>query len=470
MNNVPSENNTWHLSARNIILLSVCPFLLGMAIILLTGKFVISDELLFVLCSLPFIPLVLMSFEAALSVFILSFFINFYYTYFAISEIAALLVIASYFTTYRFSLAELKKYIPPAFSIFILSVSFSYINSVNIVHTLFLSLRILVFFILCVIIPSTIASYESIKKYFLLFISVTLVNALQVIFLGVTSGKRVFGFSGVMFVDYAGLSIVLTYISLLYKEKGKTVYFAVLFLLILGLIFTQTRTIWMVTAIALLIITLHYIIKSKKLGYNRAGMMVMLCIAAIIIVIVGCYLVKGQNFKRISQVTLTSRQLQGGDFSELSSLVTRFFIWQTAFHGFLAHPIIGIGFYAFPSSSKLYSTLDPRVYRTFVEGLTPHLTYITMLCETGIIGIIGFLIYLVSTLKSAKRILLNSTTKEGLLYSSLALWSLVYVYLSMGVTDAWLCGHGLMLWGFVLGLSTANRKIFKEKRCPNDVI
>jgi O-antigen ligase len=103
--------------------------------------------------------------------------------------------------------------------------------------------------------------------------------------------------------------------------------------------------------------------------------------------------------------------------------------------------------------------LDDFLYESFVERLTPHETFLAILTESGIIGFLGFVIFLISTIVFAIKSYLISKSVEELFYSEIILWLTLYTLFSMIITDAWLWGHGIVLWGLLIGMSIANRKI-----------
>jgi O-antigen ligase len=144
---------------------------------------------------------------------------------------------------------------------------------------------------------------------------------------------------------------------------------------------------------------------------------------------------------------------------QINSLVTRYFIWSIAWDAFASNPATGVGIYGFPFISKEYSTLDDFLYESFVERLTPHETFLAILTESGIIGFLGFVIFLISTIVFAIKSYLISKSVEELFYSEIILWLTLYTLFSMIITDAWLWGHGIVLWGLLIGMSIANRKI-----------
>ena len=142
-----------------------------------------------------------------------------------------------------------------------------------------------------------------------------------------------------------------------------------------------------------------------------------------------------------------------------NSIVSRFLIWHTALKAFFKHPIVGIGAYSFCFDSQFYRTIPLVLYKIWVKGMSPHITYLAVLTETGIVGFIGFAIFLVSTLRMGLKSVTHSIT-NGQKYFSLGIFIIqIYVFFSMAVTDAWLWGQCGMLWSMILGISLANYNI-----------
>jgi O-antigen ligase len=95
--------------------------------------------------------------------------------------------------------------------------------------------------------------------------------------------------------------------------------------------------------------------------------------------------------------------------------------------------------------------------------LSPHITFLANLAETGIIGFVGFLIFLGSSLWMGIKSVNLAFSEEQIFYSIIILALQFYILFSMFLTDAWLWGQCGMLWGVVLGLSIANYKIITQK-------
>ncbi len=142
-----------------------------------------------------------------------------------------------------------------------------------------------------------------------------------------------------------------------------------------------------------------------------------------------------------------------------NSLVSRILIWDTAWNAFLAHPLVGIGVYSFPYSSNQYYRIPKLLYVLYVEGLSPHQTQLAVLAETGIVGAIGYLIFLFALWKSGYQALSKASGPQDTKYALVAFTAVVYCTISMIFTDAWLWGQGIVLLGLVTGAMLANRKL-----------
>ena len=102
------------------------------------------------------------------------------------------------------------------------------------------------------------------------FIAATFIHSIHVIFLGLTTGQRVFGLLGVYYIDFAGLGSLMTFILLLFTKGVKRNIFALAFLVItLGLILTQTRNAWLSTGFAICTLIFYLFFNSRKLFIKK---------------------------------------------------------------------------------------------------------------------------------------------------------------------------------------------------------
>jgi O-antigen ligase len=450
----PVKENKWGL-----LLLLVSPFLLSFGLSWLGFAPILTVPLFL----LPAAIIYLFSFELSAVSFIISFFIDSHISGATPSEVLCFVLLLSFFFTHKFSLNELRNPLVFPLAVFFFSLTFSFINAQ---YYPLMSLRLLLFAGLIIFIPLTVKSYADIKKLLAIFVLITILSSMQNIYTALLSGKRIFGFSGVMFVDYVSISLVISFMALLYKKKNRFFYFGLTIILLAALIFTQTRIAWASCGATIFLIFVQFLRKSASLGFSRMKMMVLA--ACLVVVTATIFFVASSmnpgTFNRLSTAGISATE-SGGDvqMSEVGSLATRFFIWMTAWNAFKAHPIVGIGLYNFPVVSQQYSTLDPTLFNWFVEGLSPHVTFLAVITENGIVGLAGFIFFLVSIFIAISRLKKKAQTEEDMFYVNIIYWVQCYTLLAMCMSDAWLWGHGLMLWGLFLSLFIACQKIINKE-------
>ena len=414
-----------------------------------------------ILFSIPIIILSSFSFEFTVYFLILTLFANIQISKIFPSEIASLLIAFSFLLTYKFKIEEVKNDLNKFFLVFVISAIPSFFNSVNIPLTILYSFRLFAFFIVLTAIQISITEYDQVKRYLTFFVVMSVLNGLYVIFLSVTTGLREFGFAGIWYVDYVGVALVISVVFLLYSKKYRLYSIVSTVILTLALIFTQTRNAWLSAGLTIFLILIHFVITCSKMGYNRKRVIfwILLFTALLALVSIQAHSLNPGVFKRVSSQSLEPlSESQSGDVT-ISSFITRFFIWHTAYQAFLAHPLTGIGLYSFPFSSQYYFTIDPIFYKLFVKNLPAHTTVLALLAEVGIIGTLGFLIFLTSVFKLLINNLKKSISELNRLYSLMLIFLQVFILISMIMTDAWLWGNQLMLWAMLLAFSVSNKKL-----------
>lgn len=467
---VQLTNNTEAVSIKNNKLIFALLMLLTIPVVFLfrlAGHNLLNLTLISLM---PLIFLLIMNMELTYSLFIGSIFNYIYISYASLGELFSLIVIITFLVTHKFRYSELKQPLHKPFLIFIISIIPSYINSIMLVTPVILSLRLIIFVCIFTLTAIAINKYEQIEKYLKIFLVLSVLNAFHIIFLALTTGQRVFGFAGLMYVDFVGIALVISFMKLLYTKK-RLLYSLITAVLLVALIFTQTRNSWISSGLVLGMMTIQFIKRSPEMGFRRKNVIFSVAIAAIVLagLFIGISRISESAFSRISSSAPKSSEelansLQANNFSQINSMATRFFIWKTAWNAFTAHPVIGIGFYAFPFASEKYSTIDPFLYETFVHARAPHLTILALLTETGIIGFTGFMIFMISVYKYVHFLLKKSQTYLETYYSNTIFWFVMYIIISMLMTDAWLWGQLLMLWGVILGFALSNGKIIENNR------
>lgn len=459
---VQTSNNNLINQPLKLLPLFVFIFLCAVVLVLVLSSSEITTRYYILIISIPFCLFITVNYKLTFAILVISLFINLNFFYFSISELLVVFVFLSFLFTHKFKVGEFNNQILFYFGIFILSILPSFYNLIfNIPEALPLSLHLLFFVLIFTIVAASFNNYIQIRNLLILFLIISLINGLYVIGMAILTGNRIFGFSGIMYVDYVGYSIVISFLFLMLEKKRKLLSLVLLLTFSLALIFTQTRSIWLVTSLTLLLIFLHITFNHKKYNVNRLKLIVTfsLIVFAIAIFVLTLKDVNKGYFERIEIKKIEQTDDPMRQTLQINSLVTRYFIWSIAWDAFTSNPITGVGIYGFPFVSNEYSKIDNFLYEAYVERLTPHETFLAMLTEGGMVGFLGFIIFLISTIFFAIKSYLISKSDDELFFSEIILWLTLYTLFSMIITDAWLWGHGIVLWGLLIGMSIANRKI-----------
>lgn len=423
-------------------------------------NFNLTNRYLAILIAFPFLLVFSLDFKLIISIFILSLFYETSIYYFSLPLLLVPAVFFSFLINYRFSKAELSSPVWKYYAIFLLSIIPSYFISIHYIESWLISYNIIAFIIILGVTIVTIERIEQVKKIILVYLTGAALSSIYLIIEGIFIGKRVFGFSGVMFVDLVGIAIVISY-SFFLLSKNRKMFWGILSLtLLVALIFTQTRNAWVSTGSVLILLSIQYMFNSKLLNSLRrkAIRKVVLITSVITISILALYFIDPNVFHRVSETKKQTTTEMAKSIYDVGSLTTRYFIWDTAINAFVQNPITGVGYLSFRFISFKYSRWDPFIYDLFVRDLPPHTTVLAILAETGIIGAVGFIIFMVSLLNFFKTNMKRSVTNDQKLYSFIAFWCLIYVSISMVMTDAWLWGTLHMLLAILIGISVALRR------------
>ena len=288
----------------------------------------------------------------------------------------------------------------------------------------------------------------------------------HLIYEAVITKSRTFGFAGVMFVDYVGIAIVVVFIWFLLSGIQKKIFLLpILLILILASVFTQTRNSWISIVILILLILSFFYFHSRRYELNKRFLLVITLLMSISIGGVYSYLkgVTPSVSERVEQFSETNNEVVNQKGEVTSSLISRLFIWDTALNAFTYNPVTGVGIYGFPYISWKYYKIPKIFFNNYVVSRTPHIAYLAIATEAGIIGLIGYLLFIFSIIKfSYQSIKLSKSHRDNLL-SIVLFFCIIYITVSMLMTDAWLWNQGIVLWGIILSLSMVNRKILLER-------
>ena len=421
----------------------------------------------YVIVAFAVIPLFLIAafnLQYAMYVLIASLFIHALFYYVAPGVWCAMLLLLSFTLTRReLLLSELRTPLSVPFLAYCLMIVPSFLNASDPIRNFAMLHNLFVFCIVFHIIAASFVRRENIQKSISVYLFFVLLNSINVIAQGLLTGKRAFGFAGVMFVDYVGTGLVIvTALALMNKGARSFYYFLLAGVFTAALVLTQTRGAWLVTAVTIALMVMYLFFRGERFGVSRSTISAFSIASASFILVV--FLISrsfGVDVSKRTEEIVASKQVAVDEEGGASnSLVMRVLIWSTAYNAFRAHPVVGIGAYGFPYSSRRYSTLPRILYDRYVKDLTPHLGYLAVVTETGIVGLIGFLIFVLAGLKTVFKPL-SLTAGFDATHSLIFAWVFTYIVISLFTTDAWLWGQGVVLMAIVIGFACANEKLVR---------
>ncbi|WP_407931599.1 O-antigen ligase family protein, partial [Ignavibacterium album] len=286
-------------------------------------------------------------------------------------------------------------------------------------------------------------------------------HSVYVIIFAISLKLRAFGLLGVFYVDFAGLVFLYSLLMYLYSFNLKRFFYALTSLINLtGLILSQTRNAWLSTFLILLIIILLLSLKGEKFHIKKKTVMI-LSTFIIFLGLVGFLIIQITTQTSLNRIDIESQSTQLTDNTESvneNSFVSRLFIWHTAINAFRTEPIIGIGMYSFKYTTHKYYTIPKPFFKQFVENKTPHISYLEILVEAGIIGFLGFIYFLFVVFRQSLNLFranpLNPVNARARL---LIIITVFYVIVSMFMTEAWVYGQYLVWFGIILGALIAEQ-------------
>ncbi len=416
--------------------------------------------------ALAVMPLVLFNFRIIYSINILLLFVSLLALKYSWAVLFVPVLVVSFIINYKN--IDLKDFSNPLifpflFYLILCIPSLLYTDALG--ASLYQMFNLVAFVIIILLSVASIKRVKELKIYITIFLVGALINGIYLILEGILTQQRAFGFSGVMYVDYAGIAFIISLILfLLTKNFTKVVSGILVTTFSVAALFNQTRGIWLVMMITASLLIIYLIIKASSLQISKKFLTTIL-IFSFLIFGVGVLTIQTFNpnvFERSEEFTKTNKELLTQEGQVTSSLVSRFFIWYTAGNAFLENPWVGVGMYAFPYVSQKYNELPDFLFELYVERLTPHSTYLAVLTETGILGFVGFLIFILYIIKTSFANINLAKTKKEKMIALVLTWTIVYITISMIVTDAWLWQRGIISWGMFLGMNLAYRKLLLQ--------
>ncbi len=455
--------------------ISFIPFFVASGILILFFHFILNLSLgikgIFVLFFIAISLFSMFNFYLSYSVLLLSLFMPYLYVVHQ-SVFFSFFLLMSFLINFRGEIfKELESPLLTSLIIFIFLMLPSLIDTPKKLMSIRDMSNIISLLIMFCVTVISFKDYSRVIKVFYFFVFAIFMHSLWVIFLGITTGERVFGLLWVYYIDFAGLGALVSIILFYYSKGATRIVFGISSIVITyGLILTQTRNAWLSFAVAVSSLLFFLIINGEKFKINR---FTTVSTFLVIIAIIGSAILftggATSNIEQRLDEQNQTVQIDEENPEELgNSFITRILIWHTAYRAFLNKPFLGIGAYSFRFISNQYYEIPKPFFTEFVENKTPHVTYLQVLTETGIVGFVAFLFFIIMIIKYIFKTLSHpNKTKEEIKISLLICWSFVYIIFSMFMTESWLYGQYAIWTGILLGFLVSNYKSLNSKSITN---
>lgn len=401
--------------------------------------------------------------ELALAALIVVLFVVFPMSLYSSAVLFTAIVAISFVVNRRdFAWASLRTPLTVPIIIYGLAVVPSLFNAVNPLRCIAFTYNVVAFLIALHVMYILATNMDTLRRMAKVFLGMALVNGIVLILMAMGTARRQYGFAGIMYVDYAGLAVnILAAIFMVTRVRHRFIVGAAAAVVGIALILTQTRNAW-ISAFVTLAFGVGYLIRHPELaGIPRWQMIRFAGIGALalVVLVAGVLVLNPAIEQRATGIAESESVESGGALIVRSSLVTRMMIWDAALNAFLAHPLAGVGVYGFAMASKQYSHLPAALYDFYVRDMSPHVTLFAVLSETGIVGLAGFLIFVVALVRVALRTVRVARDPDGQRAALVGLMAVVYCVVSMLFTDAWLWGQGIVLLGLITGAVLAIHRL-----------
>ena len=190
--------------------------------VLIAASFGISFKLIIVFVIFPVALFSLTSFKLSLSFFTVLIFsdVAFLNLYSAVPY-SVLLFFAFLLYEYDNKAVFFNHQLAKWFYLYFFTMLISLINSSNILFSLYLMINYIGMFLIIALMKNYLNSFEDYRRAIKIFFSFNVLNGIVIIFLSLFTASRVFGFIGIVFVDFASLAILILIIYLMFSQRNR---------------------------------------------------------------------------------------------------------------------------------------------------------------------------------------------------------------------------------------------------------
>jgi len=178
------------------------------------------------------------------------------------------------------------------------------------------------------------------------------------------------------------------------NRKGKFRMTVFILAMALAIFATLARTAWLFLITSVLILVLVY--SRKRILKN---LLLFIVSTGIVVLLIG---------KKLPFSTEIFVSRAKSAFSGSGSVLYRFYLWDMSIASFLQHPIFGIGSGSFARQQKdlprVFNVELPEYYRNLNLQLSTHSTFLGVLSETGIVGLVAYLLWIIAMIGILRKI------------------------------------------------------------------
>lgn len=297
----------------------------------------------------------------------------------------------------------------------------------------------------------------------LVFVS-TLIAFIDIYITGYLRSTGIIGFA---IMDFCIIALLFLIFRKYLFGKATILTHLTALLIFLMTVIHQSRFAWLGFVLSLIygiLIAIKYSPNVKI--YLKKRVVSYILIASIFIGVVFIFGFHELVLSRVSQINLEFFQGTPEEGQYLSnSLESRLLIWITAYTVFINQPFWGVGFYMFPIVSEQYNFLPQALYELYIENLDAHTTYFNLLVDTGIIGFVLFIFYLVTMFKISFKSLRLSVTEDEKSMSIILNIYCFFVIIHSVYSGAFTFGLNAFHMWLMFALNLSNYILLNRKYC-----
>ena len=311
---------------KNLIVIVSISFLL-LFVLLLFG---VRIKLVYLSPAVLLLTLFLFDFRSICVLFIISIFIHFSLFGLQVSVLISFFLLISFLLSfYDIKQSDFKNPLLGPLLFYFVCVLPSLLNSVDVLTSIIKSYQLAALFIVVVTLGIGIDNHRRFLQIIYTFLFMVLTNSIYVLYLGIATGERVFGFPSIFFVDFVGLGTLVAVTIFIFSNGSKKFIFSIISgICLIGLVFTQTRNAWISFLVSFLFIIFFLLLSRNNTYIHKRKIFTYLVFiifsGAIIFMLAGGF--SSGLSERVTDLT-QSTTITDNPVSALgNSLITRIFI------------------------------------------------------------------------------------------------------------------------------------------------